>query len=136
MAGANPVTGEVLVAPKLAVPHDAKLPLSELVTQVELAALAAGKQPGELFTVVKHRDMFDRAARAVERTGSGASLRADEAGIVAEAAGLTPGQVWGQAAYGQAIANLTTTTEHVDDDGVVAVVQVPRRDRWGTWATT
>ena len=131
MAGANPVTGEVLVAPKLAVPHDAKLPLSELVTQVELAALAAGKQPGELFTVVKHRDMFDRAARAVERTGSGASLRADEAGIVAEAAGLTPGQVWGQAAYGQAIANLTTTTQHVDGDGVVTVVQVPRRQSVG-----
>lgn len=131
MAGRNPVTGEQLVSPKLAVFADAKVPLEELVAGIELAALARGHEPRELFDAAKHRAMFDRAKRSVERAGSAATLRADEARKLVDAAGLRAEDVWGEGVLETAIGNLVEVKETVDVDGVISVVETPRRKAVG-----
>lgn len=127
MAGADPVTGEQLVTPKLAVYEDAKVPLAELVEAVELAALAAGEEPVDLFTSGRRRESFLRAVRVVDQGGSSARLRADEASLLVADAGLDAGQVWGSGVLEAAVANLTTTRTEAGVDGSVTTVEVPRR---------
>jgi hypothetical protein len=127
MAGCDPVTGERLVEPKLAVHADAKLPLTPLVDAVTASAAARGIEPVEFFPAAKDATAWDRAVRAVARSGEVARLRADDAGHLAEVAGLNPAAVWGAEKYQSAVWRLTETVTVTNADGVRETVVRPRR---------
>ncbi|WP_143086480.1 MobF family relaxase [Amycolatopsis saalfeldensis] len=137
--GYHPHTGEQLVEHKLGVPREAKVQLAPLVRAIEGVAREANIEIAE---VLRHSEgrwagrtstsmlaMFRRAQRAVAREGELATLRADHAGRLADAAGLPVEDVWGLDVYTDAAANLTktitvtaadgTTTEEVVDNRVV-----------------
>ncbi len=95
MAGRHPGTGEQLVAPKLAVPADAKVALGPLVAAVRQVAAERGvAEPVDVFTAPRQRSGWNTAVRAVARRGDAALLRVDDALKLAEAAGLEAEQVW------------------------------------------
>ncbi len=127
MAGVDPRTGERLVTPKLAVYEDAKVALAPLLTAIRAAAAEQGKGPEELVSSAKIAKVLARATRAVERSGEGATLRADEAGMLADSAGIDIAQVWGADAYATAIANLTEVTTVTGEDGTTVETTSPRR---------
>ena len=127
MAGLDPRTGERLVEPKLAVFADAKVPLAPLVHAVEAAAAARGAHPEALFGSVKVGKSYGHAVRAVVNDGDGAMLRADDAGRVADAAGLDVEVVWGAGVYAAAVANLTEARTVPGADGKGVERLVPRR---------
>jgi conjugative relaxase-like TrwC/TraI family protein len=127
MAGLDPRSGERLVEPKLAVYEDAKVPLAPLVHAVEAAAGARGVHPEALFGSVKTGRAYGRAVRAVVNDGDGAVLRADDAGRIADAAGLDVEKVWGAGVYGAAVSNLTETGTVTGADGKSVERLVPRR---------
>jgi len=127
MAGLDPRTGERLVEPKLAVYDDAKVALAPLVHAVEAAAVARGVHPEALFASVKVGKSYGRAVRAVVNDGDGAMLRADDAGRIADAAGLDVESVWGPGVYAAAVGNLTETRTVTGADGKTTERLVPRR---------
>jgi len=127
MAGLDPRTGERLVEPKLAVFDDAKLALAPLVHAVEAAPAARGVHPEALFGSVKTGRAYGRAVRAVVNDGDGAVLRADDAGRIADAAGLDVEAVWGAGVYAAAVANLTEARTVAGPDGKGVERLVPRR---------
>jgi len=127
MAGLDPRTGERLVEPKLAVYDDAKVALAPLVHAVEAAAVQRGVHPEGLFGPVKVGRAYGRAVRAVVNDGDGAMLRADDAGRVADAAGLDVQAVWGAGVYAAAAGNLTETRTVPGADGNRVERLVPRR---------
>jgi len=127
MAGLDPRTGERLVEPKLAVFDDAKVALAPLVHAVEAAAVARGVAPEALFGAVKVGRAYGRAVRAVVNDGDGAVLRADDAGRIADAAGLDVEAVWGAGVYAAAVGNLIETRTVTGPDGKSAERLVPRR---------
>jgi conjugative relaxase-like TrwC/TraI family protein len=127
MAGRDPRTGEALVAPKLAVYDDAKVPLRPLLEAVHARATERELAVSELFPAPKDRAALARAQRSLERSGDGARLRADEAGHLAEVAGLDPRRIWGTDAYGTALGNLTEKRLQIGPDGTRTPVLVPRR---------
>ncbi len=127
MAGLDPRTGERLVEPKLAVCEDAKVPLAPLVRAVQTVAASRGIEPVEVFASVKLAKAYQRAVRSVEAGGEGARLRADEAGRLADAAGLDVEALWGSGAYAVAFGNLTETQTVTGPDGVTVEKVVPRR---------
>jgi len=127
MAGLDPRTGERLVEPKLAVFEDAKVALAPLVRAVEAAAVARGVHPEALFGSVKVGRAYGRAVRAVVNDGDGAVLRADDAGRVADAAGLDVESVWGAGVYAAAVGNLTETRTVTGPDGKSIERLVARR---------
>ncbi|HEY4453925.1 MAG TPA: relaxase domain-containing protein, partial [Pseudonocardiaceae bacterium] len=107
--GYNPTTGEQLVVHKKGVPREAKLPLAPLVRMIEGVAQEASVPIAEVLVSTRLRRMFERAVRAVEREGETAVLRADHAGQLVDAAGLTPDEVWGENVYADAVSRLTKT---------------------------
>lgn len=126
MAGLDPRTGERLVTAKLAVYDDAKVDLGPLVAAVNARAAERGVAAEDLFPGGKVRTAWTRAVRMVGRDGEAARLRADEAGQLADTAGVSVDSVWGTKVYGTAVANLTRTeTTTVDGRGVEQ--EVPRR---------
>jgi len=127
MAGLDPRSGERLVEPKLAVFADAKVALGPLVHAVETAAVARGVAPEALFGSVKVGRAYGRAVRAVVNDGEAAMLRADDAGRVADAAGLDVEAVWGAGVYAAAVGNLTETRTVAGADGKGVERLVPRR---------
>ncbi len=127
MAGLDPRTGERLVEPKLAVFEDAKLALAPLVHAVEAVAAARGVAPEALFGAVKVGRAYGRAVRAVASDGDAAMLRADDAGRVADGAGLDVEVVWGAGVYAAAVGNLTETRTVPGPDGKPVERLVPRR---------
>ena len=136
MAGRHPVTGEQLVAPKLAVPADAKVPLGPLVAAVHALAVERGvDDPAELFATPKQRSAWNTAVRAVTRRGDAALLRVDDALKLAEVAGLDAELVWPDVDLLATYSNLYQPTAVVDEDGAavrnedgsVKVELVPRR---------
>ncbi len=127
MAGLDPRSGERLVEPKLAVFEDAKVALAPLVRAVEAAAVARGVAPEALFGAVKVGRAHGRAVRAVVNDGDGAMLRADDAGRIADAAGLDVERVWGTGVYAAAVGNLTETRTVTGADGKTVERLVPRR---------
>ena len=114
MRGQHPATGEHLVAPKVAVPADAKVSLGLLVAAVEEAARARGVAPAALFETEALARAWERAAGGVARRGGRAVARVDEAAQLAEAAGLTPGEVWGADRVAKARAALYEPREARD----------------------
>lgn len=127
MAGLDPRTGERLVAPKLGVYADAKVALAPLVAAVQAAAAARGVEAAELFAGGSNAGAWGRAERAVARLGEGAVLRADEAGRLADAAGVDVAAVWGREVYAAAVANLSETVTVTLEDGRSVSAVVPRR---------
>jgi len=127
MAGLDPRSGERLVEPKLAVYEDAKVALAPLVHAVEAAAVQRGVHPEALFASVKVGRAYGRAVRAVVNDGDAAVLRADDAGRVADAAGLDVESVWGPGVYAAAVGNLTETRTVPGADGKGVERLVPRR---------
>jgi len=127
MAGLDPRSGERLVEPKLAVFDDAKVALGPLVRAVEAAAVARGVHPEALFGAVKTGRAYGRAVRAVVNDGDGATLRADDAGRIADAAGLDVAAVWGPGVYAAAVGNLTEARTMPGADGTRVERLVPRR---------
>jgi conjugative relaxase-like TrwC/TraI family protein len=83
--------------------------------------------PEALFGSVKVGRAYGRAVRAVVNDGDGAMLRADDAGRIADAAGLDVESVWGPGVYAAAVANLTETRTVAGDDGETTERLVPRR---------
>src|SRR5437870_4894498 len=95
MAGKHMATGEQLVAPKVAVPTDAKVPLGPLVQAVKVLAAERGiADPVDVFTKPQQRSAWNTAVRAVTKRGDAALLRVDGALALAEAAGVEAEQVW------------------------------------------
>jgi conjugative relaxase-like TrwC/TraI family protein len=136
LAGRQPVTGEQLVAPKLAVPADAKVPLGPLVAAVcALAAERGMDDPAALFATPKQRSAWNTAVRAVTRRGDAALLRVDDALKLVEVAGLDAEQVWPDVDLLATYSNLYTPLAVVDEDGApvrnedgsVKVELAPRR---------
>lgn len=127
MAGIDPSTGEQLVEPKLAVYNDAKLPLTPLVAAVREKIQQTGESAEELLGSAKQARLFAAAERAVEREGEAAMRRADEAGVLADAAGVDVDQVWGSAAFTEAVENLNVREVWVDEDGEMQEKVTPRR---------
>lgn len=118
MAGKHPATGEQLVAPKLAVPADAKVPLGPLVAAVRALAAERGlEDPVALFGNPKQRSAFNTAVRAVARRGDAALLRVDDALALAEAAGLEAERVWPDVDLLATYSNLYESQAVVDEDG-------------------
>jgi conjugative relaxase-like TrwC/TraI family protein len=112
--GYHPITGEQLVAHKKGVPHEAKLALAPLVRKIEGIAREADVPVEQVLTSNRMRAMYSRAQRAVERQGEAAVLRADHAGQLADAAGLTVEEVWGEDVFTAAVSRLTKTITHPD----------------------
>ncbi len=112
--GYHPITGEQLVAHKKGVPHEAKLALAPLVRKIEGIAREADVPVEQVLTSNRMRAMYGRAQRAVERQGEAAVLRADHAGQLADAAGLTVEEVWGEDVFTAAVSRLTKTITHPD----------------------
>lgn len=131
MDGRHPTTGEVLVTPKVAVPHDAKLPLAPLVRAIRGVAHEADVPIAQVLRSDDLRKRFRAAERAIARHGDAAKLRADEAGQLADAAGLPVDQVWGEDTYATAAANLFQTRLIHHDNGTISEQRVPRRVRVG-----
>lgn len=127
MAGLDPRTGERLVEPKMAVYQDAKVALAPLVAGLEEVAAERGVEAVDLFAGRKEREGFQRAQRAVTRYGAGAMLRADEAGALADRAGLDVEKVWGEGVFEGAAANLSEARIVTGADGVAREVVGPRR---------
>jgi hypothetical protein len=95
MAGRHMATGEQLVAPKVAVPADAKVALGPLVAAVKALTAERGlAEPVEVFTKPKQRSGWNAAVRAVANRGDAALLRVDDALALVEAAGSEAEQVW------------------------------------------
>jgi conjugative relaxase-like TrwC/TraI family protein len=118
MAGKHPLTGEQLVAPKLAVPADAKVPLGPLVAAVNALAAERGlDDPVDVYVKPKQRSAFNTAVRAVARRGDAALLRVDDALALAEAAGLEAEQVWPDVDLLATYSNLYEPQAVVDEDG-------------------
>lgn len=118
MAGKHPLTGEQLVAPKLAVPPDAKVPLGPLVAAVQALAAERGlDDPVDVFAKPKQRSAWNTAVRAVARRGDAALLRVDDALALAEAAGLEAEQVWPDVDLLATYSNLYEPQAVVDEDG-------------------
>jgi conjugative relaxase-like TrwC/TraI family protein len=115
--GYHPRTGEQLIKHKLGVPRDAKLQLAPLVRMIEGVANEAGVTVDEVLTSLRLRAMFARAQRAVDREGETALLRADHAGTLADAAGLSVDEIWGQDSYAEAASKLTKTITVTNSDG-------------------
>ncbi|MGH3426948.1 MAG: MobF family relaxase, partial [Mycobacteriales bacterium] len=128
MRGVDPRTGEVLVEAKRGIPDDAKVSLSPLVRAVQALAEEAAVPVAE---VLGHRvklvAAFEAARRAVARKGDSAQLRADEAGTLVDAAGLSVEAVWGEDVYARAAANLFETRVVRLPDGTVTEERIPRR---------
>jgi conjugative relaxase-like TrwC/TraI family protein len=128
LAGRHPHSHEQLVTPKLAVPEDAKVALSPLIRAIRGAGAEAAVTVEE---VLGHRatmvTLFRAAERAWSSRGEMARLRADEAGRLADAAGLSVDEVWGEQVYEQAVRNLVEVVTDTDPDGTVTETQVPRR---------
>jgi len=127
MSGLDPRTGERLVEPKLAVYEDAKVPLAPLLRGVEAAAAKRSVRAVEVFGSLKLAKAYQRAERAVASHGDGALLRADEAGKLADAAGLDAEALWGPGVYATAVGNLTQTQTVARPDGTSVEEVVPRR---------
>ncbi|NNH21714.1 MobF family relaxase [Pseudokineococcus marinus] len=127
MAGVDPRSGERLVEPKLAVHEDAKVALAPLVRAVAQQAAEEGVEPAELFTSAKVSASWQRALRAVASDGDGAMLRADEAGVLADRAGVDVEKVWGADAYATAVGNLVEVRSTTGEDGTTSEQVVPRR---------
>jgi hypothetical protein len=118
MAGQHMATGEQLVAPKVAVPADAKVPLGPLVAAVKAAAAERGiTDPVEVFGKPKQRSGWNTAVRAVTRRGDAALLRVDDALALAEAAGLEAEQVWPELDLIEVYSNLFERTVVRAEDG-------------------
>lgn len=118
-----------LVAPKLAIPADAKVSSAELVDAVNAAAHEAGVTPAQLLARNKKNvTRFARLGREVASKGAAARTRADHAGAIAVAAGLDGEAVWGPGVHATAVANLTETVTVTDPKtGATVTVTVPRR---------
>ena len=127
MAGVDPRTGERLVEPKLAVFEDAKVTLVPLVGAVQARAEELGVAPESLFTSVKNAKAYQRAVRAVTNDGAGARLRADDAGRLADNAGVDATALWGEQAYTTALGNLGERRSTTRADGSTVEEMVPRR---------
>ncbi|MFL6140422.1 MAG: MobF family relaxase [Labedaea sp.] len=136
MAGRRPDSGEQLVAPKVAVPADAKVALGPLVAAVKAAAAERGiTDPVELFTTPKQRCGWNTAVRAVANRGDAALLRVDDALALAAAAGLEAEQVWQDidliAVYGNLFESVVVRGEDgkavLDAEGMPTYELVPRR---------
>lgn len=128
MRGQHPHTGQQLVAPKLAIPEDAKVAVSPLVRAIHGVAHEAQVSVAEVLgNQPKLLAAFQAAERAVARKGDAARLRADEAGVLADAAGLNVDQVWGVDVYATAAANLFETRMVRRADGTLVEQRVPRR---------
>ncbi|TQM01682.1 conjugative relaxase-like TrwC/TraI family protein [Pseudonocardia kunmingensis] len=128
MRGEHPMTGEVLVEAKRGVPSDAKVAVAPLVRAVHgVAAEAAVSVAEVLGNRAKLVTAFAAAERAVTSKGEAARLRADEAGVLADAAGVDVEQVWGEQVYARAAANLWQLRKLRRDDGTVGEERVPRR---------
>ncbi|WP_447009060.1 MobF family relaxase [Saccharothrix sp. DSM 118769] len=125
--GHHPHTGEVLVEPKKAVPEDAKLPISPLVRAVHGIAAQAGVPVSEVLADRKLRDMFATAERVWRADGETARLRADHAGLILDALGLAPDEVWQPGAFAKATANLFTVVQTTGRTGKPRAKRVPRR---------
>lgn len=118
MAGRHMATGEQVVAPKVAVPADAKVPLGPLVAAVKAVAAERGiEDPVELFTKPKQRSGWNTAVRAVANRGDAALLRVDDALALAEAAGLEAEQVWPDTDLIAVYSNLFERTVVRGEDG-------------------
>jgi conjugative relaxase-like TrwC/TraI family protein len=118
MAGRHMATGEQLVAPKVAVPADAKVPLGPLVAAVKAVAAERGiPDPVELFTKPKQRSAWNTAVRAVTRRGDAALLRVDDALALAEAAGLEAEHIWPDSDLIEVYSNLFENTVVRAEDG-------------------
>lgn len=137
MYGRHPHTGEQLVEHKLGVPPDAKVPSTPLVRMIEALARDAN---GTVADVLRHTEgrwagrtskrmveMFLRAQRAVQREGEAAMLRADHAGQLAGAAGLSIEDVWEVQTYTDAVKNLTKTITVTAEDGTQVEKTVDNR---------
>jgi conjugative relaxase-like TrwC/TraI family protein len=117
MAG-HMATGEQLVAPKVAVPADAKVPLGPLVAAMQAAAAERGiTDPVDVFTKPKQRSGWNTAVRAVANRGDAALLRVDDALALAEAAGLEAEQVWPDVDLIEVYGNLFERTVVRGEDG-------------------
>lgn len=127
MSGVDPRTGERLVEAKLAIYEDAKVAVAPLVASLEEAAAARGIEAVDLFAGRKEREGFARAQRAVNRYGAGARLRADEAGTLADRAGLDVEALWGEGVFAGAAANLSEVRIVVGADGIAREEMGPRR---------
>lgn len=128
MAGKDPREGNQLVEPKRGVFEDAKVALGPLVRAVQAHAHATGVDPEDLFKSSKNvAAAYGRAVRAVANDGEAAALRADDAGRIADAAGVDIGAVWGEQTYADAVANLTETKITTAEDGTVREEIGPRR---------
>lgn len=125
--GRHPITGEQLVKHKVGVPREAKVQLAPLVYAIEGVAKEANVDVAE---VLRHRegrwaghtskrmlDMYKRARRAVDDRGEIATLRADHAGLLADAAGVPIDQIWDPDTFAAAVSNLTKTITVVGPDG-------------------
>ena len=127
MNGLDPRTGERLVEAKLGIPDDAKVSVGPLVRGIHAACEQAGASPAELLGSERLTGIFERAERALAGKGEGALLRADDAGQLADGAGLSVEEVWGEKTYAAAVANLTQTRTITLADGSTAEEVVPRR---------
>lgn len=128
MRGVDPRTGEVLVEAKRGIPADAKVLLSPLVRTIHGVAREAAVSVAEVLgRRVKLIAAFEAAERAVARKGESARLRADEAGRLVDAAGLSVEAVWGEDVYASAAANLFEVRAVRHADGTVTEERVPRR---------
>ncbi|MDQ1250921.1 MAG: hypothetical protein QG597_5301 [Actinomycetota bacterium] len=105
MDGVNPVTGEVLVAPKVAVAESAKLPAVPAYDAIVWAAAERGMAAEDLFYTARDRKDWAAFARQVQAQGDTYRVPVERIEALAEAARVPVESGYGRKQWGDAVAS-------------------------------
>ncbi|MFI9366113.1 MobF family relaxase, partial [Kitasatospora sp. NPDC053057] len=125
MKGINPVTGERLVEPKMAVASSGKLAARPLVEAIQRVAAERGVEPQDLFTSARKRDTYGRMERGVQRLGDAHRVRLGDVAKLADALRIDTIELYGQAAMEKALQNENERVQ-VGNQGFDLTITLPK----------
>ncbi len=103
MGGVNPVTGEVLVAPKVAVAESAKLPAVPAYDAIVWAAAERGRAPEDLFHAQRDRADWASFTRQVQAKGDTYRVSVERIEALGEAARVRVESGYGRKQWAEAV---------------------------------
>lgn len=105
MDGVNPVTGEVLVAPKMAVAQAAKLPAVPAYDAIVFAAAERGMDAEDLFRTDTDRAAWATFARQVQAKGDTYRVSVERIEALGDVAGVAVASGYGRKQWADAVAS-------------------------------
>ncbi|GAA2627823.1 hypothetical protein GCM10010411_76290 [Actinomadura fulvescens] len=103
MKGYDPLTGDRLIKPKVAVDPRAKLPGQPLLAAIHMRAAEQGRPPEQLFTSKNQRDAYKRLVNQVRKRGESHKVKFTDVGKLADAAGVDVIALYGKRAVNRAL---------------------------------